>query len=102
MSEELVGKMVQWGGIVGLALSALFESITMKWHGKDIKKFVFAGLAILVGGGIAIIKHDILLPNMDWSTGESTIQTLVDMLGYGVAVLAAGLAWFKSNFTKRN
>ena len=98
MTLELLVKV---GGSVGFLLSALYEIITIKWRGKDLKKWVFVALSLLIGGGLAIAQQEVLLPNMSWETTPDILESIMGILSYGLAILGSATAWFKTNITKK-
>jgi len=97
INKELL---IQFMTGIGFILSMIFETVTFKWHGRDIKKWVFTGVAILVGGGLAILQKEIALPALNWETTPDILNSLGGILSYGAAVLAGSALWFKTKITK--
>ena len=92
--------LIQFFTGIGFILSMLFETVTFKWHGKDIKKWVFTLVSLVVGGGLAVLNKEVALPNMNWETTPDILNSLGSILSYGAAVLAGSAMWFKTKITK--
>jgi len=94
--------LIQFFTGIGFILSMVFETVTFKWHGKDVKKWVFTGVALIVGGGLAVLNKEVALPNLNWETTPDILNSLASIMSYGAAVLAGSALWFKTNITKIN
>jgi len=87
---------------LGYFMSFLYEKATIKWHGKDLKRWLFWILCTIVGGGIAYKSGELVLDKLEWSSEEGIFLSIAAILKWAVAIIFCGQQFFQKWIHKTN
>jgi hypothetical protein len=87
--------------VIGGLLSFLYEQFSFKWHGKDLKKWIFSIGSVIIGSTVAVLSKEVVLPSLSWNTAPEIVSSVMSIAQYGLGVLLAGAVWFSTKITKK-
>jgi len=93
---EIVSAWLSIAAFIGYIASYIYEKMTITWHGKDLKQWIFVFLCLLIGFFTAIGTGNLVFTPLAWGSAEAILISIVHVLEWAVAIGVAGFTAFNT------